>query len=466
MDALLIYLLKSSGLLAMFYLAYILFMQKETFFTSNRWFLVSGLLTSAVLPLFFITKIIFVEPKPITTFNPVNTNLKSPIQAFTPTETIDWMQIGCIVYGIIGLFLVFRILTHLLSLFQFLNKKQIVVNKPFAFVDVNEEINPFSFFKYIVFNSNKYSETELNTILNHEKVHSREKHSIDVLLAKLFCAFFWFNPFIWLYKKAILQNLEFIADQKAIQNIEDKKVYQLTLLKVVTDQHCFPITNNFYQSLIKKRIVMLNKNQSKKVNSWKYFLIIPALVGFVFLFQIKVQAQEKQTITNNSLSGIYITTDKNSTDAEMKSNEELAKRKFGVTIKYSNVKRNKKGEITGIKVIYKDKEGNTGSTQSNGEEPIKPIYFYKTKEKIGFGKTNSVTIHSKDNSYSYTTDYEDIIVEIPEFEMPEAPEAPEAPEMAELPEAPNVKIPTDPNDTKAWKQYELEMGKWSRNQKI
>ena len=82
MDALLIYLLKSSGLLAMFYLAYILFMQKETFFTSNRWFLVSGLLTSAVLPLFFITKIIFVESKPVATFHPINTNLKSPIQTF------------------------------------------------------------------------------------------------------------------------------------------------------------------------------------------------------------------------------------------------------------------------------------------------------------------------------------------------------------------------------------------------
>ena len=467
MDALLIYLLKSSGLLAMFYLAYILFMQKETFFTSNRWFLVSGLLTSAVLPLFFITKIIFVEPKPITTFNPVNTNLKSPIQAFTPTETIDWMQIGWIVYGVIGLFLVFRILTHLLSLFQFLNKKQVVLNKPFALVDVKEEINPFSFFKYIVFNSNKYSETELNTILNHEKVHSREKHSIDVLLAKLFCAVFWFNPFVWLYKKAILQNLEFIADQKAIQNIEDKKVYQLTLLKVVTDQHCFPITNNFYQSLIKKRIVMLNKNQSKKVNSWKYFLIIPALVGFVFLFQIKVQAQEKGNKSTVEKTTYEVTTeaiiDKNTGDKELKEISKTLKKQYGIQMEFKNVKRNSKSEITSITAIWNNHKDTNGNHIVESDEPIEPFKFIARKEKNGVSTLN----FSSNDGESYL----DAVAYADFPEMPEAPEAPEAPEMAEMPEAPeapefpetpNIKIPTDPNDTKAWKRYEDEMEKFAK----
>jgi len=95
---------------------------------------------------------------------------------------------------------------------------------------------------------------------------------------------------VWLYKKAMLQNLEFIADSEALKNISDKKSYQITLLKVTTHENCVAITNPFYQSLIKKRIVMLNKNQSKKVNSWKYALIIPILIGFLFYFQVNVVA--------------------------------------------------------------------------------------------------------------------------------------------------------------------------------
>ena len=108
----------------------------------------------------------------------------------------------------------------------------------------------------------------------------------------------------------MIQNLEYIADQKASQLIDDKKVYQKALLKVVTHQNCLSITNHFYQSLIKKRIVMLNKNQSHKRNSWKYALILPALVAFILLFQIKVIAQEREIVQKLQEGGVYIKTDK------------------------------------------------------------------------------------------------------------------------------------------------------------
>ena len=74
-----------------------------------------------------------------------------------------------------------------------------------------------------------YSTEELENILLHEKVHSQQRHSIDVLVAHLFAIVFWINPIVWFYKKAIIQNLEFIADNNAIQQIEDKKAYQKVL---------------------------------------------------------------------------------------------------------------------------------------------------------------------------------------------------------------------------------------------
>lgn len=433
METLFIYFIKSSALITLFFLVYHFLLHKETFFNTNRWFLLIGLAVSVVLPLFFIKKIVYIEPTPINwdELIQIPQNSATTVSQTIESTPINWFLLGFWMYGIVALLLLLKVIYNSFSLYKTLHKRQIHRKERFLLVDVEEDIAPFSFFNFIVFNSKLYTETELQSILSHEKIHSAQKHSIDVLFTKLFSIVFWFNPFMQLYKKAIVQNLEYIADHKAIE-VNDKKSYQLTLLKVVSHQNCLPITNHFYQSLIKKRIVMLNKNQSHKRNSWKYTVVIPALIAFVFLFQIKTVAQEREVVkvTQNSKSGIYITTDKNTTDAEMKKDAAFAKEKYGVTLKYSKVKRNSNGEITGIKVTYKDKDGNTGTTQFNGNEPIKPIYFYKTPTKIGFGKNNSVIVYSgNDNDemiaekeYSYkmhdSLDFDiDIDVDIDEDEI-------------------------------------------------
>ncbi|HKX86900.1 MAG TPA: M56 family metallopeptidase [Flavobacterium sp.] len=445
MEAFFIYLLKASVLISVYFLAYHFLLRKETFFTTNRWFLLAGLTTSAILPFYFITKTIVVE-RPKVSMNDIIAYSQSGAMTSPPEEafTIDWFQLGLLAYILVSLLYFGKILTNLASLFRLLYKKEVIKKEQFSLVDLDDNIAPFSFFNYIVFNSNYYTHDELQSILLHEKVHSQEKHSIDVMIAKFFCIIFWFNPFMWLYKKAMIQNLEYIADQKASQLIDDKKVYQKALLKVVTHQNCLSITNHFYQSLIKKRIVMLNKNQSHKRNSWKYALIIPALIAFVMLFQIKVIAQEREII-QKSQGGVYIKTDKNSSDEEMKKDAKFAKEKFGVTLKYSKVKRNRDGEITGIKIEYKDEDGQKGMTQFSGDEPIEPIYFHKTREKIGFGKPNEVHVfkNHRKNINPIITDIEDI--EIPEMEdmivdieIPEIPNFSDNDEIPALPKAPKM----------------------------
>lgn len=290
MEAFYIYLIKSSGLIALFYLAYHFMLRKETFFTSNRWFLLLGLFTSVLLPLVIFTKIIWVEP------TPVNYNWSSlPINTIADEDhTEEYIYLGLTVMYCIGtLYLLTKFGFDFYSLRKVFKGKTIKRQADFKFIDIQDNLAPFSFFNTIVYNSSLYSTSELENILEHEKVHSEQNHTVDVLIARLFCILFWFNPFIWLYKKAIIQNLEFIADSEATKNLSDKKAYQFTLLKITTHENCVAITNHFYQSLIKKRIVMLNKNQSKKSNSWKYTLVLPALVAFVSLFQIEVIAQEK-----------------------------------------------------------------------------------------------------------------------------------------------------------------------------
>jgi hypothetical protein len=287
-----VYLIKASGLIGLFYFAYFLLLRKETFFSGNRWFLLLGLITSSILPLFFITKIIWVEP---TTNSFDWSNIPVTTSVLAPEPQIDWYLILAYVYFIGITISLLKLVFDFNSLIQLLKGKTIQQQGNFKFIDLAENIAPFSYFNYIVYNSSLYTAVELENILEHEKVHSLQKHSFDVLISRLFCVFFWFNPLIWLYKKAIAQNLEFIADSEAAKKITDKKAYQLTLLKITTQENCVALTNHFYESLIKKRIIMLNQNQSKKWNSWKYITVFPALVAFVFLFQIEVVAQEKET---------------------------------------------------------------------------------------------------------------------------------------------------------------------------
>ncbi|MGL2963426.1 M56 family metallopeptidase [Flavobacterium sp. RSB2_4_14] len=453
METLFIYLLKSSGLIAVFYLAYHFLVRKETFFTSNRWFLITGLFTSLLLPLFTITKVIYVErPKVVLQEIVPYTNSSTITQNIAPVETFDWVQLIWMSYILIASLLAIKIVLNFISLYRILHQQQITKKEQFKLINLNENIAPFSFFNYIVYNADLYSNEELQSILLHEKIHSKEKHSFDVMIAKLFCIIFWFNPFVWLYKKAITQNLEYIADQKAIQQLEDKKSYQRALLKVVSNQNCLSITNNFYQSLIKKRIVMLNKNQSHKRSSWKYSLVIPALIAFVILFQIKTIAQEKETKNSPGIiethEGGDITFDATESDKSLSTLKNVFKEEK-ITTDISKIKRNSAGEITGICIKMKCEDGRKKELKINQSTPIDKIFIYTNRLENGsydFGvkhlandeisavrnkidrKRHGIYI-SKNGEDAYAFNFNDSIPEMKDFnfdfEVPEAPEVPE-----------------------------------------
>jgi len=395
METLLIYIAKSSGLLVLFYCAYYFLLRKETFFNSNRWFLLAGLVTSVILPFLVYTKIVWIEPTPEPSYTPT----MKYSQLYVPNShsienssfEINWNYVILAVYCIGFLALLIKFAIDFYSLNTVLKGKKVHQQADFKFIDIDQNIAPFSYFDYIVYNSSMYTPLELENIIEHEKVHSNQNHTVDVLVSRIFCVLFWFNPIIWLYKKAILQNLEFIADNEAAKKISDKKAYQYTLLKITTHESCVAITNHFYQSLIKKRIVMLNKNQSKKRNYLKYYAIIPALVAFVFLFQIKTIAQEKKEALEVSKKEdpVYVLKfQKNTTDQELKEVAEKLKKDHNVDMLVSNVKRNSKNELIAIRIDIHKEKGEDQSIQVDGDDPIKNCGIVITtasngKEKIG-----------------------------------------------------------------------------------
>jgi len=455
MEPLLLYIVKSGGLLAGFFLFYHFLLRKDTFFNLNRWFLLGGLVISTLLPLCTIYREItipktIVAPEPLVAPQVYKTVpvaevaseapvvLPSPVVPTSPEVVevseppFDWGNLMLYVYLSVGALLFAHVFLTLFSLYRLLRRRHIRRHQDYALVDVEEDIAPFSFFRYIVMNSSLYNEQEFHSILSHERVHSREHHSLDVLVTRLFCIIFWFNPIIWLYRKAIAQNLEYIADRRAVSAVEDRRAYQFALLRVAGNHRNLSLTNPFYQSLIKKRIVMLNKRESNKKNLWKYALILPLLLGFLASFQVKLIAREVPSLLMEQVGEpLTLVIDKNTSDAEIKEKTESIRKEHGITVKVSKVKRNSEGEIVGIKVEYKDKKGHKGVSQVSGDEPIHPIFFYKDDERIGFREGRGpMFIHAdRINGHDFQFAFGD---------GPEAPEAPEAPEDMELPEPPEA----------------------------
>jgi len=438
------YLIKVSAILVLFYVCYKMFLNGETFFESNRSFLLLGLVLAFLLPLITITKYIAVEPT-------INENAfvldDALLQSQLMLENNSSFFITLITYlYVVGvLFFLGRFLLQFKALISLLIKstKQRVAS--YIYVITKNIISPFSFFNWIVFNPNQFSDIELEQIINHEKVHAKQLHSIDILLAELICIVLWFNPLVWLYKKDLRQNLEFIADKNAQATTNCKKSYQHLLLKTSLPNYQIALTNNFYNSLIKKRIVMLHKNKSKNRNQLKFLIVLPALVLFLMSFNTKdiyIEAKSsntetaiisqkaktfativnntealktkskpiatsKKTVASNNIvkSNIKLTQDIvtyfiESTFTDAKLDNVITKLKtHGITLKIKGVKRNSDNEITAIKIDAKSNTSNANFSISNNSA-IKTIRItYNTKDNsISIGNTAGL-IHDKDYEF-------------------------------------------------------------------
>jgi len=454
------YLIKTSAVIFIFYCSYKLFLQRETFFQTNRWFLLVGILFAAFIP--FIVIPIYIEhlPSNIENMTSLNTNMQNSQMA--DEVTFDVWQLIYYTYGIGVIFFFGKLCIELTSLKFLFNKCEYYRYESFTLVETDEDIPPFSFFNWIVYNPEKYSKEEFNHILNHEKAHAKELHSIDVILTQLACIMLWFNPFVWLYKKEIQQNLEFIADKKAQYFSECERSYQLILLKSSLPKHKFLMTNNFYNSQIKKRIIMLHKSKSNKRNAWKYGLILPVLALFLMSFNtekvfieiedpsddtsrlikpetsaqlntlyenIKIDKNEEpsksiktsaskssnsdsKTIAkvmpnqhkkdNSKLKGDISMTliTKNTTDYELNKIKEDLK-KEGLTVKFKGVKRNNSSEIIAIKIDVSS-EKSKASYKVNSDDAIDSIKiaFDEENNSISIGNTNAAQVN---NTYVYAT---------------------------------------------------------------
>ena len=434
------YLIKVSAILVLFYVCYKLFLNRETFFESNRLFLLVGIASAFLLPLITFTKYIEVEPTLTETAFGFGDAIS---QTIVTDNQISLTSILTYIYIAGVLFLLSRFLFQFGSLVLLFIKstKQRVAS--YIYVITKNALSPFSFFNWIVFNPDHFNETELEQIITHEKVHAKQLHSIDILLVELISIILWFNPLIWLYKKDLCQNLEFIADKNVQATTHCKKSYQHLLLKTSAPNYQMALTNNFYNSLIKKRIVMLHKNKSNNRSKLKFLVILPALAVFLMSFNTKEIYIEKESNTKTESSVLdlndfessqvetYAIADKMLPDTSIKAankadllkSSSIAKQDIaiyfiestftdaqldnvitklkaqGVSLKIKGVKRNSGNEITALKIDAKSNKSNANFSIDN-DAAIKTIRItYNAKDNsISIGNTNRI-LHDKDYEY-------------------------------------------------------------------
>ncbi|RZL47538.1 MAG: M56 family metallopeptidase [Pedobacter sp.] len=175
-----------------------------------------------------------------------------------------------------------NLLLQLIVLFFQGYKKPVIKDGIYRIVELDGDKAPCSFGNTIYINPAKYDWETYNQILTHEKVHIQQGHSFDLMLAELVLVFQWFNPFAWLYRKELESNLEFLTDDSVLYKHHiAMEEYQMSLLKVSVPNLSMNITTNYNQSLLKKRIVMMNAKKSNVHIMWKYFILVPLLVSLV-----------------------------------------------------------------------------------------------------------------------------------------------------------------------------------------
>ncbi|MEO2064730.1 MAG: M56 family metallopeptidase [Christiangramia sp.] len=374
MENLLIYLLKSAGILAIFFLLYQLLLRKETSFETNRFFLLGGMITAAILPGIYFTKTVFIQAS-----KPVFTNFTEfPVENVPLEASFDWWQFaGQLYLGITALFLV-RFLIQLASVLKLIYGQRIEKHGDYSYIQVSKNKLPFSFFRYIVFDPSNHPVRDLQLILAHEEAHARQYHSADILIANILKCVLWFNPFSWLYQKAIEQNLEYLADREAVASEENIKAYQHALVKVSVANLQPALTNHFYQSFIKKRILMLNKKSSDSNPGWKISLVAPLLLAFMLIFNVKTEAKilnhaEKAPVISATSTEVTITSA--TTRDELKEIEQTLK-EYDVEVHFQDLNF-ADGKLTSLSVEYKNlKNGASGNMKSFDKNGINPFVLY------------------------------------------------------------------------------------------
>jgi beta-lactamase regulating signal transducer with metallopeptidase domain len=315
------YLLLVNIYLVLFYGFYVLLLRRETFFHLNRIYLVASALLSFFIPVIHSdwVKNLFITQQVQHTLSVYS----GPIMVyhFKPIEEhhITIGQIILIVYAIGAGALIAKFIWQLISLKR-------IIDRP-------EGMGAFSFFKSIRLGANLDKQ---EVIAAHEQAHARQWHSADVLLIEAIAIINWFNPVVYFYRFGIKHIHEFIADRQALKNGMDRAEYALLLLSQTFRAPAHQLVNPFFNhSLLKQRIIMLQKSHSQRIALLKYGLLAPLFILMLILSAATISKSATVKLFNKKAEEVLTQTIKDNPPVQQVQATEVPLNKITVKINHT-----------------------------------------------------------------------------------------------------------------------------------
>jgi TonB family protein len=285
------YLILVNFYLVLFYGFYVLLLQRETFFQLNRLYLVAASILSFLIPVIHSSwvKNLFITQRVQYTLysSPVITYHFKPIE----DSHINMGQVFAMLYLAGIALLTIRLISQLVQLNN-------IIRQP-------KQATSFSFFNRIKIGDNV---TDSDVVTAHEQAHARQWHSVDVMIIEVVMILNWFNPVVYFYRLAIKHIHEFIADKHAVIAGTSRADYALLLLSQTFNTPTHQLVNHFFnKSLLKRRILMLQKGNSKKVALAKYGLSAPMFILMLVLSSATVNNSKAITIISKKANTVFLT---------------------------------------------------------------------------------------------------------------------------------------------------------------
>ena len=290
----LIYLLKVNIVFILLYGCYRLMCYKDTFFGWRRTTLLLIYAVSLVVPALNIEYWTREQAVLRSAAEVYAVRMLPEVGTTTAHQTIDWLSIFVTGYLFVAGLLLVRFAWQLVSIVRLAHRcdKKMVQGVPIRVLPEGQ--GPFSFFRWIFLCPTQATDQQLHEILLHEQTHCRQHHSADVLISQLFVIAFWANPFIWLMRREVRINLEYLADNHVLKEGTDSRTYQYHLLGLAYTKCVATLSNNFNVLPLKKRIQMMNKRRTKGIRRVKYALFIPMAAALLVVSNIETVARAQK----------------------------------------------------------------------------------------------------------------------------------------------------------------------------
>jgi TonB family protein len=303
MNAFLEYLLKSGVALTVFYFFYWIFLRNDTHFRLNRVIMVGSLVLSLTLPLAQI-QINRVEPViPVFSINfETDDAVASGMTGVATSSEWNLWKVIVWIYAAGAVLVLLRLVYQGIYMQALSRLSKSEKHSDFTLVYMEKDIIPFSYFNKIFIPASHTTLNGIRTIIDHERSHLKQWHFLDLFLAEFITIIQWFNPVAWLYERSVKEIHEYLADRAILDQGYNQGSYQALLVNQAMGGPVFTVANQFNQSLIKKRIVMMTKMKSPRWAMLKAFFLLPLVAILLMAYsQPEETLQDLKTLYSENV---------------------------------------------------------------------------------------------------------------------------------------------------------------------